>query len=623
MELNPVQRSIVAHREGPALVIAGPGSGKTRTVVERTAALLSEGVPATEITLVTFTKKAAQEMSERLTQKSGAAASGVLALTFHSLAYRILKDSREQISVLPADEAKTLLEQLMNEAKVPRDIGVRQMQGAISRVKNTGEGIEGLIRLYPDWEPHGSKIWEAYHRKLKEGGLADFDDLLALAVEDLQAKPNLLQRWQKRTHWLTIDEYQDTNFQQFTLVQTLLTPPYNLMVVGDPNQAIYSWRGANYRLILEFKEHFPQAQIYRLGVNYRSGGGIVQAAQDLIRNNQEREELVLEATQEGPLPTRVSTENRLDEALFVAEALRYHHDRGVPYPQMAVLLRSLSLSQPLEAVLGRFGVPYTIVGGLSFWKRREVKFYLSLLEASLGKREAKVQVLSSLVPRMGPVRAERALASGKYPKEAGPALALLQDLSQVSGLLGRKLAESVDRILDAHYPTLSPFLLELAEGDPEGADDRWSTLLEAAQTLYTFAEHTPQGDLKTYLNDILLEGQENEEDPGETVRIMTLHASKGLEFDVVFLPFLVDGLLPNGRAARKLDGLEEERRLLYVGITRARKEAYLSYHEFSERGYARPSRFLEEIPATDMDYDKGVGFHGEQTQILNTLAELF
>ena len=622
--LNEHQRKVAEHFTGPALVIAGPGSGKTRTVVHRAARLMERGVSPEEITLVTFTRKAAQEMTHRLQNLVGQAAEGVLAATFHALAYQIVREDAK-IRVLPADRAKEFMAEVLQKLGAPSRIQARTVQGAFSRVRNATASEEEAFRelqsLYADLEPYISQVWEAYREYKREKGYLDFDDLLHHAVHILETDSQTRAQWQRRTRFITVDEYQDTNLVQFRLLKLLLGPEENIVAVGDPNQAIYSWRGADYRLILEFRKHFPHAAVYELPINYRSHRGIVEAARAVISQNRETE-LPLQALRDGPPPYLVECETRDDEALFVAEAAAYHVAHGTPPSEIAILFRSLAQTRLYEAKLRQLRVPYEIVGGLSFWNRREVRMFLTALTAATGDPEAKTELLALLVPGMGPKKAAKAVATGKYPEEAREILTFLDDLEAAAKLKGRDLAVAVEEAFGVHRTTLWGYFLHLAEGVVETAWERWGNVKEAVDTLYAFAAHTPEGDLQTYLNDILLQGEDETPEAADRVKLMTYHAAKGLEFQVVLMPSLVEGAFPIWRAAQDPASLKEERRLFYVGLTRAKEHLYLSAYRNSDRGPTSPSRFVRETPTRKLPYNPRVGFQGEATTTLTDLANL-
>ncbi|WP_243027827.1 ATP-dependent helicase [Thermus albus] len=631
--LNPEQEAVVNHTWGPALVIAGPGSGKTRTVVYRTARLLREGISPEEIVLVTFTRKAAHEMRERLAHLVGEeTANRVWISTFHSLAASILRD-RGNIRILDAEAAKKVLAGFLEEMEAPRRITPKVVQGAISRAKNAGWDKSYLLSHYADLEPYLGRAYDRYEEYKAERGYLDFDDLLIEAVKVLEEEEDLRATWSRRARFLTVDEYQDTNLQQFRLVSLLLGPEENIVAVGDPNQAIYSWRGADYRLILEFRRHFPRARVYHLSINYRSHGGVVDAALHLIRNNREREDLPLKAIRFGELPIKVTAETKEEEALFVAEAAKLALDGGVPSSQIAILMRSLSASRVVEAALRRFRVPYTIVGSVGFWGRKEVKLVLNLLHASYGDTLALTEAIAMTIPGFGPKKAAKAaqdLGHGRSPyleslrglAEGQKFLEVLEDIRNLHGLTGYALANAFWTWLSTHRDFFRPILLDLSEGVLEGAEDRWANLEEMSNALRGFAETTPKGDLALFLQDVLLSEEEPQE-KGEGVRIMTLHASKGLEFHTVIITGLVEGFFPSWQSAKDPKNLEEERRLLYVGLTRAKETLYLTTYRVGERGPTMPSRFLDEIPGHHLTYNPTIGFHGkDETQAANALSQI-
>ena len=624
--LNEEQRRVVEHLEGPALVVAGPGSGKTRTVVHRTARLLERGVSPEEITLVTFTKKAAGEMQERLGGLVGEEVAGrVWTSTFHSLAASILREAGP-LRILDAEAAQKVIGRILRRIKRPKPSyqkppSAKVVQGAISRGKNAGWDEKELRKKYADLEPYLGEAYRVYEAFKEEHGLLDFDDLLIAATKVLEENPGLQERWQAQARFLTVDEFQDTNLQQFRLLSLLLGPEENIVAVGDPNQAIYSWRGADHRLILEFKRHFPGAKVYHLATNYRSHDGIVAAALGLIRHNEGREDLPLRATREGPLPLKVTATSREGEALFVAEAAQKALAEGVPPSEIAVLMRSLSISRPLEAALRRLRIPHTVVGSVGFWARKEVRLVLSLLRASYGDPVGLLEALELALGKV-PKELEEDPWKAKDLPEALPLMEALEGAQALHGLVGGALPPAFTDWLERERSFLWPILLEFAEGDKEKALDRWDHLEEVGNALKGFAETTPKGDLALFLQDVLL-SQADPQGGGEGVRLMTLHASKGLEFHTVFVVGLVEGLFPSRRSLGEPDGLEEERRLLYVGLTRAKEVLYLTTYLMGDRGSAWPSRFLAEVPGRSLEYNPRIGFYGEEeTQVANSLAEL-
>lgn len=619
--LNGEQQAVVNHTWGPALVLAGPGSGKTRTVVHRTARLLGEGIPPEEITLVTFTRKAAGEMQERLAHLVGEeVARRVWVSTFHSLAAGILRDTGP-IKVLDAEAAREKIGQFLEELGAPRKLTAKTVQGAISRAKNAGWSEEELASQYADLEPYVTGTFRLYEQYKRGEGYLDFDDLILYAAEALK-DPTLRSRWSQRARFLIVDEYQDTNLQQFLLINRLLGHERNIMAVGDPNQAIYSWRGADFRLILEFKRHFPEAQVYRLSTSYRSHSGILDAAMGVIRNNRNREDLPLKALRQGELPLKVTAETREAEALFVAEAVKYHMDQGVPPEEIAVLMRSLAYSRLVEASLSRYNIPYTVVGGVGFWARKEVKLVLNLLRASYGDKAALTTVIAQTVPGFGPKKAQKAAEDLSFLK-GQPLLDVLTTAQELHGYHGIGLVNAFSSWL-AHWREdfFKPILLDWTEGVLEAATERWENMEEITSALRGFVNLTPRGTLDLFLQDLLL-SQEDPTGEGQGVKLMTLHASKGLEFHTVFIVGLARGLFPTWGALRQMDSLEEERRLFYVGITRAKEHLYLTTYQVGERGYNEPSPFLGEVLGQVIYYNPHIGFHGrETTKAANSLSEI-
>jgi DNA helicase-2/ATP-dependent DNA helicase PcrA len=626
--LNPEQLAVVNHTWGPALVIAGPGSGKTRTVVHRTARLIQEGINPEEIALVTFTRKAAGEMRERLARLVGEEeATRVWVSTFHSLAASVLRDAYgNNLKILDAEAAKKVIAQFLEEEGAPHKLTPKAVQGAISRAKNAGWDRSTLSSQYADMEPYLTLVYDRYEEFKREKGYLDFDDLLGTAVDLLGHDAEIRQVWSSRTRFLTVDEYQDTNLQQFRLLRLLLGPEENIVAVGDPNQAIYSWRGADYRLILEFKRHFPHARVYKLSTNYRSHRGITEAALSIIRNNRYREDLPLQALRDGELPLKVTAETREGEALFVAEAAKLALESGVPHEEIAILMRSLSHSRSIEAALRQYRIPYTVVGGVGFWARREVKLVLSLLQASYGDQLALTEVVAQTVPGFGPKKAAKAARDPvllKKVPEGAKLLEVLTSAQELHGHHGFALANAFASWLSEwREDFFLPILLDLAEGVREAAEDRWANLEEVANALRGFAERTPKGDLALFLQDVFL-SLEDPEEKEEGVKIMTLHASKGLEFHTVFLVGLTEGFFPSWQSTKKQDSLEEERRLFYVGITRAKETLYLTTYQMGERGPIQPSRFLNEVLGQHLHYNPAIGYHGKDTtQAANSLAKI-
>lgn len=613
----------IHHLHGPALVLAGPGSGKTRTVVHRTVHLLGAGVDPEEITLVTFTRKAAGEMRHRLEALLGEKVQYVFISTFHGLSARVLKMSRPGLQVL--GDPEDLMKRVLAELEAAPKIKARAVLGAISRVRNSLEReseervLEGLRRLYPDLEPWAGRAYLRYREEKARLGLLDYDDLLHFAADALEEDEELRALWGRRARFFTIDEYQDTNSVQFRLVRALLGEEENLMVVGDPNQAIYAWRGANPGLILDFQKQFPNARIYTLATNYRSHRGVVEASVEVLRKGGSVHILPLEATREGPPPVKVVSPDEPTEGLFIAEAVKKVLEEGIPPKEVAVLFRSLAYSRHVEAGLRRYGIPYTVVGNVGFWERREVKLILDFLRAP--KDPLALSRLAQLfLDGIGPKRAERVVEEGpsflEGVKGGRELLSWVEAFRSLYGLKGIGLARRAEELIrnGGFRDYVFPLLLIWSDGDREDALDRWETVREVLSALRAWAEREREGDLPLFLADL-----EGSEESGEGVQLMTIHASKGLEFHTVFLASLVEGRFPTRRST----DLAEELRLFYVGLTRAKEKVYLSFPESTSWSKSGPSRFFVWCPGRRVEYNPSLGWHGDQTDTVEELGKLF
>lgn len=614
--LDADQKKAASHFLGPALVVAGPGSGKTRLVVHRTAHLVEErGVEARAVLAVTFTNKAAEEMKTRLHALLGPKAKEVRTTTFHSLGLAILRSDPEHrgYRVLGEEEAEALMGEALKAVGVKVKGGTAKAYlAALSRARNSDLDLEVLPDLYPELKGLLEAI-ELYGLLKGERRVLDFDDLLHRSFHALRRDPELLAAWRARARFVLVDEYQDTNAAQHRLLKILLGPERNVMAVGDPNQAIYSWRGADLTLLLRFREEFPGAEVYTLGRNYRSHSGIVGAALDLFPK------AALVALREGPPPVKVRAPDTRAEALFVAQAAKEMAARGVPYREMAVLVRSLRQTRELEGVLGREGVPYEVVGGFPFWKRAEVRFLLDLL-AFGSREEAQVRLLASLVEGVGKAKAEALVRRGLSPillTGFGKAGALLAQAMALSSLRGEALWREASRVLEEGDEVVRAFLLELAEGDLEEARQREENLEEALEALKVFLETEPNAGVEEFLGEVALtEGKEG----GEGVRVMTAHRAKGMEFHAVFVLGLAEGTFPAFRSLDDPRALEEEARLAYVAFTRAKEELYLVYPSRKGTWTRKPSPFFSAVRGRELEYDPAVGYHGlGKTEALKAL----
>ncbi|MEN2982968.1 MAG: UvrD-helicase domain-containing protein [Thermus sp.] len=611
--LNEAQRQAVLHFEGPALVVAGAGSGKTRTVVHRVAYLMARrGVYPSEILAVTFTNKAAEEMRERL--KAMVKGAGELWVsTFHAAALRILRFYGERVGLKPGfvvydeDDQTALLKEVLKELGVSAKPG--PIKALLDRAKNRGEPPERLLADLPEYYAGLSRgrlldVLHRYQQALWAQGALDFGDILLLALRLLEEDPEVRKRVRKRARFIHVDEYQDTSPVQYRFTKLLAGEEANLMAVGDPDQGIYSFRAADIRNILQFTEDFPGAKVYRLEENYRSTERILRFANAVIVKNALRLEKTLRPVKAGGEPVRLfRARDAREEARFVAEeVLRL----GPPYDRVAVLYRTNAQSRLLEQALASRGIGARVVGGVGFFERAEVKDLLAYARLALNPLDgvSLKRVLNTPPRGIGPATVEKVQA---IAQEKG--LPLYEALKAAAQVLPRPeplrhFLALMEELMDLAFGPAEAFfryLLEatdypayLKEAYPEDLEDR----LENVEELLRAAREAE--GLMDFLDKVALTARA--EEPGEAggkVALMTLHNAKGLEFPVVFLVGVEEGLLPHRSSVSTLEGLEEERRLFYVGVTRAQERLYLSYAEerevYGRPEASRPSRFLEEV----------------------------
>ena len=656
--LTASQRSVVDHRGGPLLVNAGPGSGKTTVVTHRIASLIAEGVAPWRILGLTFTNKAAQEMRgrvEALLEHAGLTVDGVLLCTFHSFGARLMRTLPDDFGVparfviLDAADQKSAIKQAIRAANLdPKSFTPASIGSAISAAKNQLKDAEAYESEAVDFLTRAvAKTYHEYEARLKTQEAVDFDDLLmrpAMAMRDQPAlRARLTQRW---TH-LLIDEYQDTNFAQFLVADLLVSEARNVTVVGDPDQSIYGWRGANIGNILEFETRYPDAKVIPLGENFRSTKTIVSAADALIRNNEQRKPKNLVAANDVGNCVRVRRlEDERAEAQDVVDRLKEMERSGTAWSEMAVLYRMNALSRVFEEVLRREGVPYIVAKGTSFFERKEVRDAVGYLRLLANPRdEVALERVVNMPPRgigstswsrvvgearacnkpvwevmQSPSRIEG--VSARAAKAIEAFVEMIQNwrsaLGQTGGLddLSHELSDVVQRVIDesglaAHY----------ARGGTEEDHDRVENLDELVSAAADFpgvisefpgliedGEEDFEGDVQSleahlfgWLESISLVADSDQVDPTRGVlTLMSLHASKGLEFEEVVVAGCEESVLPHLRSIGDDDAIEEERRLLFVGMTRAKKNLTLtSAKSRPVRGFRErtmESQFLSEIP---------------------------
>jgi DNA helicase-2/ATP-dependent DNA helicase PcrA len=641
--LNPEQREAVLHSEGPLLILAGAGSGKTRVIAYRIAYLIGNGLARPfEVLAVTFTNKAAEEMRERVAKLIGADARDVWISTFHSLCARLLRREAPAIGlsrdfvIYDSSDQVSAVKQVMRELQVDdKIIQPRQVLGRISQAKNRMEAPDKVGNgTYRDEQI--AKIYDGYVKALERASALDFDDLLLKTVE-LFEHEGVRAKYQRQFRYVMVDEYQDTNRPQYLLIKHLVGARHNLAVVGDPDQSIYKWRGADLRNILDFEHDFPEAATVRLERNYRSTQNILDAASAVIANNTDRKEKRLWTEQgRGELITYFRGEDELEEASFIARELRTELSARRD-STVAILYRLNSQSRALEDQLMRDGTPYRIIGGVRFYERKEVKDALSYLKliinphddvsfrrvVNVPTRGVGKAVMDALErdddgggsggapPMMAAglfevaasrslwAKASHLLASRSLPGRSHNALKQFVELIDALIAIGRQDPVSIliGKLLDQ-----SGYLKVLREENSEEAESRVQNLAEFVSSAREYEEREPDASIGGFVDrlSLLSEADESEGASSARVWLMTMHAAKGLEFPVVALAGMEEGLFPHSRAGQDQDQIEEERRLCYVGMTRAQSRLLLTSaarrRVFGEYQSTEPSRFLDEIP---------------------------
>jgi DNA helicase-2/ATP-dependent DNA helicase PcrA len=645
--LNPEQREAVLHTEGPLLILAGAGSGKTRVIASRIAHLIGSGRAAADRVLaVTFTNKAAEEMRARVGQLIAVDTRPLWIATFHSICARLLRREAPALGlsrdfvIYDAADQQAAIKQILRELNVDEKTVPPRM--ALARISHARNRMEGPEALRGDWNYRDdvlAKVYTRYLQVLRDSNALDFDDLLLRTVELFDRVDAVRARYAARFRYVLVDEYQDTNRPQYLLVKQLAAEHRNLAVVGDPDQSIYKWRGADLRNILDFEQDFPEAQVVRLERNYRSTQVILDAASAVIRRNRNRKEKRLWTERHGgPRIVFFRGVDELEEADFIRRTIRQELASGGA-SSVAVLYRMNAQSRALEDALMRDGIPYRIVGGVRFYERKEIKDALAYLKLVLNPHDdvsfrrvvnvpprgigkgvmdaleqvgsdttdAPPLVAAGLTPALPArsmwVRMERALADRRGPTRALTALAAFRDLMVTLGDLAKH--ESVGTLLERVLER-SGYLRSLHEERSEEAEDRLKNLEELVSAAREFEGRELAPTLGAFVDRLSLLSEADEEQGAKSARVwlMTLHAAKGLEFPIVIIAGMEEGLFPHARSQDDED-LEEERRLCYVGMTRAEDRLLLTSaarrRVFGEYQSTTASRFLEEIPLELVD----------------------
>ena len=631
--LNPQQRAAVEHVDGPLLLLAGAGSGKTRVITHRIGYLVVKGVEPENILAVSFTNKAAREMGERVAGLAGKKIAERATLsTFHSLGARILREEigrlgyRSQFAILDQSDTLSVVRSILKEMRIdPTQVEPRRVLFLVSRAKMAFQQPAEMKEFrFDPITPFAQRVFDEYGARLRALNAVDFDDLICLPVRLFREHEQARLNWATKYTHVMVDEYQDTNHTQLLFVKELVREHNNLCVVGDDDQSIYAFRGAVSGNILEFESQFPGAQLIKLEQNYRSTNAILKAANSVISNNPARKEKRLWSSHGDGEPVRVVVcDDAREEAEYCAtEAARLHNEEAVPWRDMAVLFRSNPQSRIFEEAFRTHDVPYTLRGSQEFFDRSEIKDTLSLLRtATHTGDEMALRRIVNVPPRgIGTTSMERIIAHTSNDRSLFDVLASIADRElEIEGLrfgATEKLTSFV-RTMRKHGPRFRKpgdlrekaaallqdlhYFEHLRSAEDDGTNRR--RLSNVEEFLDTIGEYEASGgeSMEAYLARLSLDSSMTEkEDDSNAVQMMTLHSSKGLEFDVVFLAGMEEMLLPHARALEEAGGVEEERRLCYVGITRARQRLTLTRartrKRFGQEQDQKPSRFLKEIP---------------------------
>ena len=634
--LNERQKEAAMCTEGPLLILAGAGSGKTATMTHRIAYLIEKGISPYKILAVTFTNKAAAEMRQRVERLTGVCP-GMWILTFHSMGLRILRENYEAAGyeknfvVYDTVDQKALLKNILKDLNVdPREYPVNYIGAIISKEKEADRSPQEYLE--EEGENFKSKIiysvYREYQSRLKKNNAMDFDDLLRNTLHLLRDYPDILGEYQRRFLYIMVDEYQDTNHIQYEIIKMLAAASRNLCVVGDDDQCIYQWRGADIRNILDFEKDFKEARVIKLEQNYRSCGNILSAAHSVIRNNKGRKEKKLWTEQEdGHKIVYTRCDNDKEEASYVARQIQLMEGHYRSFDDFAVLYRTNAQSRLFEDALRRQMIPYQVLSGFSFYERKETKDMISYMRLVVNPKDdmAFLRIINEPKRGIGPKSIEKlkvlAEVQGKSMMEVISDPEVAAGLPAKAGVSVMNMAQVIElcreerynlRISDIYDLLLvrTGYLKSLEDQNTIEAEGRIENLMDFKSFIYDFEkEKEAQGEeatLEEFLEKVATDGDADKyQSESGKVTLMTLHSAKGLEFPVVFMPGMEDGLFPGHRAMDSEEKMEEERRLCYVGMTRAKERLFLTgaaYRVIYGQGdYTRESTFLRELDPKVLD----------------------
>lgn len=632
--LNKEQQQAVQHTEGPLLILAGAGSGKTKVLTVRIAHLLAQGVNPYEILAITFTNKAAKEMKSRVEGLVGDVANRIWLSTFHSFCAKFLRFELDNFlgynsnfTIYDTSDSQAVIKAALKALNLDdKYYPVGAMLSAISDAKNKLLFASDFRKQARDfYQQKVADVYEYYERELRKNNALDFDDLLLVAVKLLQSNEAVLDKYSKRFRYVMIDEYQDTNHAQYLLAKLLASHWKNIAVVGDADQSIYAWRGADIQNILDFEKDYPNCTSIKLEQNYRSTKIILDAANAVIENNEGRPKKNLWTDKtEGAKIQHFTAQSEHEEAAFIGDTIAKKHDiHGVPYGDMAILYRTNAQSRVLEEALIKRALPYTMVGGTKFYDRKEIKDVLAYLRVLYNPFDDLSLLRIINVPKRS-IGATTVAKLQDYARANGTSLFMtLTQLHLVDTIKGKTkekleefgiliftlVAEMEDKtVLDILESILdrTGYLAQLEESTDPQDQARAENIGELLSVAKDFQDTNPTGTVEDFLEQVaLVNDVDSFEQEESKVTLMTLHAAKGLEFPIVFLGGLEEGLFPHSRTLMNPEEIEEERRLAYVGITRAEKELYISNATtrtvFGRTSSYLPSRFIDEIPEELVD----------------------
>lgn len=638
-ELNEQQYAAVSSRPGPALVIAGAGSGKTRTLTYRVAYLLDKDVDPKNILLLTFTNKASREMLERVRELISQDISDLWGGTFHSICNRILRRHADELgftrsfSILDRDDQKAILNAVIADCKI--DTKSRRfpksdvLASIFSLIENTRESLEDILETrYPyfeEWIDDIKRVQKGYTQKKLDVNSMDFDDLLVLTLRLLKKDEDLRELYQRKFKHVLVDEYQDTNIVQCELIDLFVAKNKSLMVVGDDAQSIYSWRGANMQNILRFQDRYPNASVYKIETNYRSCPEILELSNAAIRANTEQIPKELRAHRAGGsmVPALIPLNDPRSQAEFVSQRILELRDEGIELEEMAILYRAHYQSMEIQMEMTKRDIPFHITSGLRFFEQAHIKDVSSFIRFAVNRQdEVSFKRMVSLLPGLGPKSADSLWRSwtahpacrAENPPTSFSKILMGFKVPKKSQAHWEQLCYTMDELVEMDgYAAPSQMIFSIMEGVYDdymrGSFDNYEHRKQDIEQLMTYSrsytdvlEFLAQLSLMSSVDNAPTGSKEQKDEEGVT--LSSIHQAKGLEWKVVFIVWLADGMFPNGRIleSEDLEMLEEERRLFYVALTRAKDELYLTYPMMNPKSYTgeilqNPSRFLEDFPA--------------------------